>query len=169
MAKCPYAAHRLVLTSAGYCQRCAGDLRLYAAIRWLPEILFNDAHRLAQAGDHNAALLLLTRAMSLRSDFTEARILAAFIEDRPRATEAGLQSCEPAPCSEVPDSPTEALALSETADHVNGEKAAGAITQLLFGPQVPPESSDASAPGERQARRIGSAMQQAPLLQNEGS
>jgi hypothetical protein len=109
-------------------------------IRWLPELLFNDAHRLAQAGDDNGALVLLTRANSLRSNFAEAQILMTFIEGRRAVVEAMPPACESASFSEIPESLTEPIAVADLADHAFGENAAGATKQEVIGSQVSPES-----------------------------
>ena len=63
MARCPYAPHRLVLSDQGSCGRCGGDVRLFAALRWLPELLFNDAHRLLEQGEGEAAAAVLQRVL----------------------------------------------------------------------------------------------------------
>jgi hypothetical protein len=78
----------MVLSRQGYCQRCNGDLRLYAAVRWLPELLFNDARALAEKGDDGPAMDLLSRALSLRTEFPEARLLMSFLEARKPAVSA---------------------------------------------------------------------------------
>ncbi len=53
---------------------------MYAALRWLPERLFNDARRLWEEGGKEAAEALLRRVLALRSDFPEAHWLIAVIE-----------------------------------------------------------------------------------------
>lgn len=134
MAKCPYAPHRLVLTSAGYCQRCDGDLRLYAAIRWLPELLFNDAHRLAHAGDDNGAMLVLERAISLRAEFPEAQILISFLESR-RSAPAGAATREQVTSSG-------AFGISKERGEVPGERIDGEVTQEVLASQAHPQPED---------------------------
>ena len=79
MARCPYGPHRLTVTDHGFCKRCNADVRLYAAVRWLPELLFNDAQQLVEGGNLDAAEALLSRAISLRSGFAEAHWLIAAI------------------------------------------------------------------------------------------
>jgi hypothetical protein len=94
MARCPYAPHRLVLGDRGSCGRCGGDVRLYAALRWLPELLFNDAHRLLEQGEAEAAAAVLQRVLGLRADFPEAHWLMAVVEHRRGRMEEARLSLE---------------------------------------------------------------------------
>jgi tetratricopeptide (TPR) repeat protein len=89
MARCPYEPHRLKLANGGVCGNCGRDVRLYAALRWLPEILYNDALRLLEQGETDAAEALLLRVFALRADFPEAHWLMAVVEhSRGRLLEA---------------------------------------------------------------------------------
>jgi tetratricopeptide (TPR) repeat protein len=94
MARCPYDAHRLKDTAGGVCGRCGGDVRLYAALRWLPELLFNNAHRLLEEGQVEAAAALLQRVFELRTDFPDAYWLMAVIEARRGQRETARQLLE---------------------------------------------------------------------------
>jgi len=46
----------------------------------MPELLYNDAHRLMEQGEREAAAALLQRVLALRADFPEALWLVAVIE-----------------------------------------------------------------------------------------
>lgn len=94
MARCPYAPHRLVLGDQGSCGRCGRDVRLYAALRWLPELLFNDAHRLLEQGEGEAAAAVLQRVLGLRADFPEAHWLMAVVDHRRGCMEEARLSLE---------------------------------------------------------------------------
>ena len=80
MARCPYAPHRLVVTTDGNCRRCSGDVRLYAALQAVPVILFNDARRMWDEKNMEGAAALLARAVELRPGFQEAHWLLAAVE-----------------------------------------------------------------------------------------
>lgn len=80
MARCLHAPHRLILANQGFCGRCGGDVSVYPALRWMPELLYNDAHRLMEQGEREAAAALLQRVLALRADFPEALWLVAVIE-----------------------------------------------------------------------------------------
>ncbi len=118
MAKCPYAPHRMVLSREGYCQRCNGDLRLYAAVRWLPEMLFNDARKLAEKGEDRPALELLARAMALRIEFPEARLLMAFLEARQPVSSTDAFPVSPLPPQHCP--PPGQQAVITVSDEIEG-------------------------------------------------
>lgn len=82
MPRCPYGPHVLALNADGRCKNCDGDLQLYAALRWLPMVLYNDALRLAEMQQDEAAEVLLQRVIALRPEFKEAMELIACIESR---------------------------------------------------------------------------------------
>lgn len=80
MARCPYAPHRLSIGVGGYCRRCNGDVRLYAAVQALPVLLFNDARRLWNDQQYETAAALLDRAIGLRPAFAAAYWLLGVLE-----------------------------------------------------------------------------------------
>jgi hypothetical protein len=82
MPPCPYANHRLRLDERGSCERCGGDLRLYAALIDLSVTLYNDSHRQWDAGDLELAATLSKSALLMRDGFREAHWLLGLIEQR---------------------------------------------------------------------------------------
>lgn len=82
MPACPYGPHRLVLDERLRCRHCGEDLRLYAALRDLPVSLYNEARRLWETSELDAAAAWLHAALELREDFPEAHWLLAAVEAR---------------------------------------------------------------------------------------
>ena len=89
MARCPYGAHRLVLTEDLTCNRCGEDLRLYVTARDIPVTFYNKARCLWNTADWDNAELWLQMALSMRFDFAEAHwLLGAVAIKRQRPEQA---------------------------------------------------------------------------------
>jgi hypothetical protein len=80
MARCPYGPHRLSVSGGGYCRRCNGDVRLYAAAQAVPVLMFNDARRRCDERNYAAAASLLESAIALRPAFPAACWLLGAVE-----------------------------------------------------------------------------------------
>lgn len=80
MPVCPYAPHRLALSDDLRCRHCGGDLRLYAALRDLPTILYNRARALWDDSAFEEAYGWLEAALILRPDLREAHWLLGVVE-----------------------------------------------------------------------------------------
>ncbi len=78
MPACPYGPHRMTLAADLSCRRCGGDLRLYAALRDLPVAFYNQARRLWDEDDLEAAAGWLHAALAAREE------LAKYYEHRAR-------------------------------------------------------------------------------------
>lgn len=79
MARCPFGTHRLILTDELRCKRCGQDLNVYGAVRELPVLLYNTAHRLFHEGALEEATSRLGAALALCPDLGEAHWLLAAI------------------------------------------------------------------------------------------
>ncbi len=82
MPACPYAPHRLALDDDLRCRHCGRDLRLYAALRDLPAVLYNEGRRLWDRSRLSEARGWLAAALLLRPDLREAHWLLGAVEAR---------------------------------------------------------------------------------------
>lgn len=80
MARCPFGSHRLILQDDFTCKRCGEDFRLYAAVRGLPVMSYNEARRLWDLSRPEEAARWLGLALRLKADFAEAHWLLGVVE-----------------------------------------------------------------------------------------
>jgi hypothetical protein len=90
MPSCPYQNHRLRLDDRGHCERCDGDLRVYAALHDLSVTLYNEARRVWDLGDMDQAESLSRGALRVRESFREAHWLLGAIALRRGGTDDAL-------------------------------------------------------------------------------
>jgi hypothetical protein len=79
MPVCPYENHRLRLGADGSCERCHGDVRLYAVLHQRSVALYNQARRQWTASRADEATSLASAALGLREQFAEAHWLLGVI------------------------------------------------------------------------------------------
>jgi hypothetical protein len=90
MPSCPYQNHRLRLDDRGHCERCDGDLRVYAALHDLSVTLYNEARRVWDLGDMDQAESLSRGALRVRESFREVHWLLGAIALRRGGTDDAL-------------------------------------------------------------------------------
>jgi hypothetical protein len=158
MPRCPYAPHRL-FSQGGACRRCGGDVRLYTAVQSLPIGLFNNARRLWEQHDPEAAAAVLAEALRLRPEFAEAHWLLAAIEAaRGRRSEAHASLVEAArlgaavdlswvdvPRSDVLVAPEP---LPDDVISLTSPPTEAAPPHLEGSSEMPPDATDIQAPVE---------------------
>jgi hypothetical protein len=79
MPVCPYENHRLRFGADGCCERCRGDVRLYAVLHQRSVALYNEARRQWTGTRAGEAATLALAALGLREQFAEAHWLLAII------------------------------------------------------------------------------------------
>lgn len=88
MPACPYGPHRLALAAGARCRHCGGDLTLYAAVKELPALLYNQALERWRRSGAAAAAPPLHAALALRDELPQAHWLMAAVEAAQGRTQA---------------------------------------------------------------------------------
>ncbi len=82
MPACPHGPHRMNLADDLSCRRCGGDLRLYATLRDLPVVYYNQGRKAWDEDDLEAAARWLHAALAIRGELAEAHWILGLIEAR---------------------------------------------------------------------------------------